>query len=300
MDNQRIIAFILIGLGTLAILTRVSDEMPWLWVGLVAAGFIWGYAQRKAYGLLITGCILTGVAVGILLEASWGWNGAFLISLGAGFFAIDQVERKDNRWPLFVAGAVAGLGLIIGLLESGVLTSIWFAVLLIAAGLFLIMQQRNGGGLGGSKWVKFKPQEDAETVTEQSRNEPKEDVKATAVEPEVTEAKPEEAPEKAAAKDVVNLETAEAELSSSKPPIEPAVVSIEEAADPELTKKLELWRRETAKAESKAAYLVLTNESLSLIAQGKPTNLQELKDIKGIGKVKLERYGDAILKLVSS
>ena len=58
---------------------------------------------------------------------------------------------------------------------------------------------------------------------------------------------------------------------------------------------LETWRRETARAEGNTAYFVLRNETLRLIAQENPKTLDELEQIKGIGPVKLERYGDAVL-----
>ena len=62
---------------------------------------------------------------------------------------------------------------------------------------------------------------------------------------------------------------------------------------------LETWRRETARAEGNTAYFVLRNETLRLIAQENPKTLGELEQIKGIGPVKLERYGDAVLRVLS-
>ena len=107
MENNKLLAYILIGVGSLFLLSRLDMDTGWIWVGLVAAAFLWGYTTRKSYGLLVAGSILAGVAVGILLEESWGWNGAFLVSLGVGFAMIDRIEPKTSRWPLYVGGTVA-------------------------------------------------------------------------------------------------------------------------------------------------------------------------------------------------
>jgi len=272
VDNQRLLAFLLIGLGVLAMLNRVSDQAAWLWVGLVAGAFIWAYLQRKTYGLLVTGCILTGVAVGILLEASWNWDGAFLISLGAGFFAIDQVERKENRWPLYVGAVVAALGLIIGLLESGILSSIWFAIALIGSGLFLITQQRNKVNVESTVSTTVTTEEDGDVktkVTQESSDVTANKAQESSV---ASDTKPKSKAKKTSKPtDVVDIESPETpkpktKTSSKTVDIEPSTSTEPEANDVStLTEKLELWRRETA-----------------------------------IGKVKLERYGEAILALLAA
>ena len=68
--------------------------------------------------------------------------------------------------------------------------------------------------------------------------------------------------------------------------------------DQALYTRLETWRRETARTEDRAAYLILTNDTMQKIAATKPQTTQELLDIKGIGDVKLERYGEALLKII--
>ena len=67
------------------------------------------------------------------------------------------------------------------------------------------------------------------------------------------------------------------------------------ADERERYRQLEVWRRETAKTEGRPAYIVLRNESLAQIAQRNPQTLEELEKVKGIGPVKLEHYGSAIL-----
>ena len=154
--DNKVLAYILIGLGALFLLSRIDVDTGWLWVGIVAAAFLYGYVRKKSYGLLVAGSVLTGVAVGLLLEESWGWNGAFLVSLGVGFLAIDRVEPRQSRWPLYVAGLLVVLGLVTGLSEAGLLGSFWFALILIGGGVYLLNRDRkkavsaDTSGSGGS------------------------------------------------------------------------------------------------------------------------------------------------------
>ncbi len=53
-------------------------------------------------------------------------------------------------------------------------------------------------------------------------------------------------------------------------------------------------------AAGKPAYTVLSDQSLHDIARSRPTTLADLGDIKGMGPVKLERYGDALLAVVET
>ncbi|HEX3090437.1 MAG TPA: HRDC domain-containing protein, partial [Ilumatobacteraceae bacterium] len=53
-------------------------------------------------------------------------------------------------------------------------------------------------------------------------------------------------------------------------------------------------------AAGKPAYTVLSDQALHEIARQRPTTLAALGNIKGMGPVKLERYGDALLAVVES
>ena len=303
MENNKILAYILIGVGSLFLLSRLDMDTGWLWVGLVAAAFLWGYVARKSYGLLVAGSVLAGVAVGILLEESWGMNGAFLVSLGVGFAMIDRIEPKTNRWPLYVGGTVAIFGLAVGLFsEPGILGSFWFALILIGAGAYLLGQNKKEVGRGS-------PTTHPETFVTPGP-QPTETAAATT------------APTPTASSPTASTPTASVSSASSRVDIPPAAVTppadssvtspadfraeapVETApaqpVDSALYERLEAWRRETAKREDRAAYLVLTNESLRQVAAEKPQTLDALKAVKGIGPVKLERYGEAILELVRS
>jgi hypothetical protein len=294
-----LVAYALIAIGVVALLGRLSGGAGWLWVGLVAVGFLWAWTMQKSYGLLVTGCILAGIAVGILLESSWGWNGAFLISLGIGFVMIDRLETRQNKWPLYVGGILAVLGVLIGILETGFLGSFWFALLLIAGGVFLLT--RSGSSDPSAGWVKVEPQ--PSTPPPSYSASPMTTTPVTTTTTSMSEAPVAETSDITSrfTNEVAETQSTTQDVSVIAPagePITTPAVTLPLEYDQELYTKLETWRRETARTEDRAAYLILTNDTMQKIAATKPQTMQELLDIKGIGEVKLERYGEAILRLI--
>lgn len=261
MNNQRYIAFALIAIGAIALASRFGGDTGWLWntgwlwVGLVAAGFLMAYSRKRNYRFLVAGSILAGIAAGILLEQIWGWDGIFLIGLGLGFFAIDQVERRPNRWPRIVAAILIGLGLLSGLSDSGIFGSVWFAIALIAGGIYLLQR---------GNWELFPPSQ-----------------RPT---PDPPAPEPEAPPEEAAREVPVPEEEPEPEEA-------PEVKARLE--------RLEIWRREAAEAEERTPHLILNNQTLLELADKNPQTLEELQAIRGIGSVKLERYGEQLLEVLS-
>jgi hypothetical protein len=157
---RQLVAYALIGLGALALLARVGPGSGWLWVALVAAGFLAAYRRERTYAFLVLGAVLAGTALGLLLEGAWGWHGAFLMSLGAGFLLIDRAEPRPSHWPIYPAAVLVGVGLVYWLFRAGVLQSLWFPFLLIIAGIFLLRRR--------SDWVKV----DDETSAERSDEPP--------------------------------------------------------------------------------------------------------------------------------
>ncbi len=69
--------------------------------------------------------------------------------------------------------------------------------------------------------------------------------------------------------------------------------------DEPLLQNLWAWRRETARAAGISAFLIASNALLESIAQTMPNHLDDLKRIKGVGKVILEKHGAALLEIVS-
>jgi DNA helicase-2/ATP-dependent DNA helicase PcrA len=68
--------------------------------------------------------------------------------------------------------------------------------------------------------------------------------------------------------------------------------------DEDLFERLREWRRERAGEESVPAFVVFTDATLQLIAEHKPRTPEALLKISGIGRSKLDRYGDEVLEVV--
>ena len=79
----------------------------------------------------------------------------------------------------------------------------------------------------------------------------------------------------------------------------PAEVSAYPAYETILYQKLRALRRELAIDEDVPAYIVLSDASLVELATYLPHNLDELIRISGFGKVKLQKYGDAFLFVIT-
>jgi ATP-dependent DNA helicase RecQ len=62
--------------------------------------------------------------------------------------------------------------------------------------------------------------------------------------------------------------------------------------------KLRWWRVETARAHGVPAYVVFQDATLREIAKGKPTSLDELRGVSGVGEKKLASYGEAIVEII--
>ncbi|GII80921.1 DNA helicase [Sphaerisporangium rufum] len=67
--------------------------------------------------------------------------------------------------------------------------------------------------------------------------------------------------------------------------------------DEDLLARLKLWRTNTAKAAKVPTYVVFTDVTLQALAERVPTTEEDLQAIAGIGRVKFERYGEAVLEI---
>ncbi|RMZ58360.1 aldolase [Chryseobacterium nematophagum] len=63
---------------------------------------------------------------------------------------------------------------------------------------------------------------------------------------------------------------------------------------------LKYWRSEKAKEQNLPIYFIATNKELISVAKYRPAKKQELLDIKGFGKHKIENYGEEILEILES
>ncbi|WP_298177460.1 DNA helicase RecQ [Saccharomonospora sp.] len=66
-----------------------------------------------------------------------------------------------------------------------------------------------------------------------------------------------------------------------------------------LFEQLRVWRATTAKSQGVPAYVVFHDATLRQIAALRPTCLDELGTVNGVGESKLARYGDQVLEIIT-
>ncbi|MGG5808051.1 DNA helicase RecQ [Falsiroseomonas sp. CW058] len=66
-----------------------------------------------------------------------------------------------------------------------------------------------------------------------------------------------------------------------------------------LFERLREWRKAEAQAQSVPAYVIFQDRTLAEIAASRPRSLDQLGTIPGVGRTKLDRYGAAVLKVLS-
>jgi DNA helicase-2/ATP-dependent DNA helicase PcrA len=69
------------------------------------------------------------------------------------------------------------------------------------------------------------------------------------------------------------------------------------AMDEALYERLREWRARQAKKQGAPAYVVFTDATLMAIAEDVPGSTRELALISGVGAMKLDKYGAAVLSL---
>lgn len=71
------------------------------------------------------------------------------------------------------------------------------------------------------------------------------------------------------------------------------------ASDLEMFERLRKWRAETAREIDKPSFTILPDTALIALAQVRPADAAALIQVPGIGPVKLEKYGEPILKILA-
>jgi len=71
------------------------------------------------------------------------------------------------------------------------------------------------------------------------------------------------------------------------------------APDLALLGRLQSWRRERARRDGVPAYVIAEDATLAAIAEAHPASIEALGHVRGIGPVRLERYGAEILALLA-
>jgi RecQ family ATP-dependent DNA helicase len=99
--------------------------------------------------------------------------------------------------------------------------------------------------------------------------------------------------------DTVRIKKSAARGAQTKSPQAPVVAALS-AADEELAERLRAWRTAEAKRLGVPAYVVMHNQALAAVAQARPATPRELLGVKGLGSAKVEKFGEAILKICAS
>jgi DNA helicase-2/ATP-dependent DNA helicase PcrA len=73
-----------------------------------------------------------------------------------------------------------------------------------------------------------------------------------------------------------------------------------ERADPAVLQALRSWRANTARASGVPAFVVFHDTTLAAVAEARPRDRPSLLALPGMGPVKADRYGDALLAVVAS
>ncbi|KZX12281.1 RecQ family ATP-dependent DNA helicase [Methanobrevibacter curvatus] len=76
------------------------------------------------------------------------------------------------------------------------------------------------------------------------------------------------------------------------------ILSVENSAKEDLLKKLKSLRLSFAKKENVPQYMIFNNLTLEHMVNYKPQNEEEFLNISGVGKIKLEKYGNEFIKLI--
>jgi DNA helicase-2/ATP-dependent DNA helicase PcrA len=72
-----------------------------------------------------------------------------------------------------------------------------------------------------------------------------------------------------------------------------------ERADPAVLQALRSWRADTARASGVPAFVLFHDTTLAAVAEARPRDRHSLLALPGMGPVKAERYGDALLAVVA-
>jgi hypothetical protein len=104
----------LIGIAILLTISLIGgDGAAWLWIGAIAAGFLYFYREHRQAALAVPGGILAGISAGILLETIIGIEGIFLVGFAGGFYLITLLEPKKHAWAIYPAAVFLAISTLI-------------------------------------------------------------------------------------------------------------------------------------------------------------------------------------------
>jgi hypothetical protein len=146
-ERNNLAALVLIAAGVMLLLSRLAPGRIEFEGGMViltiASCFLFFALWRRIYGLLIPGCILAGLSMGVTF-ADMTDGVSVLWGLALGFLAILFVGRRlfnvHSSWPIYAAVPLFGVGVIVAAANLPAFFAgglIWLPLLLVGAGLYL-------------------------------------------------------------------------------------------------------------------------------------------------------------------
>jgi DNA helicase II / ATP-dependent DNA helicase PcrA len=78
-----------------------------------------------------------------------------------------------------------------------------------------------------------------------------------------------------------------------------SAITIGANADPAVLDALRTWRATAARAAGVPAFLIFHDATLAAVAEARPRNRDALLALPGLGPVKADRYGEAVLEVVA-
>jgi hypothetical protein len=128
------------------LLAQYFEFGPALFLTLLGLVFLIPYVFTRSYGLLIPGCILTGIGIGLVFDRPpLGTAIAVPIGLGLGFIAIFVIHlivaRRSHWWPLIPGSVLVLVGIVEGIPQAQVLFEKGWPLILVLIGLAILAGQ---------------------------------------------------------------------------------------------------------------------------------------------------------------
>jgi len=149
INRARLIpGLILIVLGIVFLLMQYFEFGPGLFLTLLGVVFLVPYGLTRSYGLLIPGCILAGIGIGLMFDRPPLITPvAVPLGLGLAFIAIYVVHlamtRASHWWPLIPGSILVLVGIAEGIPQAQVFIEKGWPLILVLIGLLI---------LGGQFW----------------------------------------------------------------------------------------------------------------------------------------------------
>ncbi len=76
--------------------------------------------------------------------------------------------------------------------------------------------------------------------------------------------------------------------------------TLDDAVNPDVLKAIREWRYEESRRQQIPPFWILSNRMMASIALHQPKTLDDLLGLPGMGKARVEKYGEAILQAVAA